>query len=58
MKVAESKAEIFIMALESLSNTEKKAVITHILEDETLREDILDLALMRERRKETPIPFH
>jgi hypothetical protein len=31
MKVAESKAEIFIMALESLSNTEKKAVITHIL---------------------------
>jgi hypothetical protein len=57
MNIAESKAEVFMMALESLSKAEKKAVIDRILDDEKLREDILDLALMRERRKETPVPF-
>jgi len=57
VKVAESKAEVYIMALQSLSREEKKAVITRLLDDKGLRRDILDLALIRERQEETARPF-
>ena len=57
MKAMQSKAEIYLMALESLSKAEKKAVIARLLEDESLREDILDLALIRQRQGETSRPF-
>jgi hypothetical protein len=54
---AQSKAEIYFMALQSLSKTEKKEVITRILEDESLREDILDIALIRQRQGEPVRPL-
>lgn len=57
MKTAESRAEIYLMALQSLSKAEKKAVITRLLEDDSLREDILDLALIEQRRGESSRPF-
>ncbi len=57
MKAAQSKAEIYLMALESLSKAEKKAVITRLLEDEGLREDILDIALIQQRQGESSRPF-
>jgi len=57
VKAMQSKAEIYLMALESLSKAEKKAVIARLLEDESLREDILDLALIRQRQGETSRPF-
>ena len=57
MKTAESKAEIYMMALQSLSKAEKKAVITRLLEDDSLREDILDLALIQQRQGESSRPF-
>lgn len=57
MNIMESKAEIFIMALNSLSKIEKKAVIKRLLEDESLREDILDIALIRQRQGESSRPF-
>ncbi len=53
MKAAQSRAEIYLMALESLSNAEKKAVITRLLEDDSLREDILDIALIQQRQGES-----
>jgi hypothetical protein len=49
---AESKAEIFFMALQALSRAERKAVIARLLDDEDLREDILDIALIRKRQAE------
>jgi hypothetical protein len=52
-----SKADIYLMALESLSKTEKKAVIARLLEDESLREDILDIVLIQQRRGEPSRPF-
>jgi hypothetical protein len=55
--VAQSKAEIYLMALQSLSKAEKKAVIVRLLEDESLREDILDIALIRQRQGERSRPF-
>ncbi len=57
MKAAQSRAEIYLMALESLPKAEKKAVITRLLEDERLREDILDIALIQQRRGESSRPF-
>ena len=52
MKVVESRAEVYLMALQSLSKAEREVVIARLLEDPELREDILDLALMKERQGE------
>lgn len=57
MKAVESKAEIYLMALQSLSRAEREAVIARLLEDPELREDILDLALIRQRSGEPSRPF-
>jgi hypothetical protein len=54
---AQSKAEIYLMALESLSKAERKAVITRLLEDEDIREDILDIAIIQQRQRERSRPF-
>ena len=52
-----NRSEIFLMALQSLSKAEREAVIGRILEDPELREDVLDMALIRERRGEPTRPF-
>ena len=57
MKTAESRAEVYLMALQSLSRAEKKAVIARLLEDDSLREDILDLALIQQRQGASSRPF-
>jgi len=57
VKAAQSKAEIYLMALESLPRAEKKAVIARLLEDESLREDILDIVLIQQRQGESSRPF-
>ncbi len=57
MKAVESRAEVYVMALQSLSKAEKEAVIARLLEDTTLREDILDLAFIRQRQGEPSRPF-
>ena len=57
MKTVESRAEIYLMALQSLSKTERKAVIARLLEDANLREDILDLAFIQQREGEPSRPF-
>jgi len=57
VKAIQSKAEIYLMALQSLSKAERKAVIDRLLEDESLREDILDIALIQQRQGEPSRPF-
>jgi len=57
MKAVESRAEVYLMALQSLSKAEKEAVITRLLEDTKLREDILDLVLIQQRQGEPSRPF-
>ena len=53
----ESKAEVFLWALRSLPKTEKEAVISRLLEDPEIREDILDIALIELRKDEPSRPF-
>ena len=57
MKAIESRAEVYLMALQSLSKAEKEAIIAHLLEDPQLREDILDLAVIQQRQGEPSRPF-
>jgi hypothetical protein len=57
MKATESKAEVYLMALYSLSRGEREAVINRLLDDPELREDILDLAVIRQRDGEPSRPF-
>ena len=57
MKAVESRAEVYLMAIQSLSKAEKEAVIARLLEDPQLREDILDLAVIQQRRGEPSRPF-
>ena len=57
MKALESRAEVYLMALQSLSKAEKDAVIARLLEDTKLREDILDLVLIQQRQGEPSRPF-
>ena len=57
MKTVESRAEVYLMALQSLSRAEREAVIGRLLEDPQLREDILDLATIQQRQGEASRPF-
>ena len=57
MKAVESKAEIYLMALQSLSKAEREAVIARLLEDPELREDILDLITIYQRQGEPSRSF-
>ena len=57
MNTVESRAEVYLMALRSLSKTERETVIARLLEDTKLRENILDLALIRQRQEEPSRPF-
>ena len=60
MNTTQSKAEVYVMALCSLSKTEREAVIARLLENDALRaevEDILDSALIRQRQVEPSRPF-
>ncbi len=47
MNGRESRAEVFLMALQSLSKAERELVIERILEDPELREEVLDMAVIR-----------
>ena len=57
MKATESKAEVYLMALQYLSKTERRAVIDRLMDDEELRQDILDIAIIRQHQNESTKPF-
>lgn len=53
----ENRAEVFLMALQSLSKKERDMVIERILEDPELQEEVIDIALIKERRGDESRPF-
>ena len=57
MEAVESRAEIYLMALQSLSKAEREVVVARLLEDTKLREDILDLVFIQQRQGEPSRPF-
>jgi hypothetical protein len=57
MKAVESRAEVYLMAIQSLSKAEREAVIARLLEDPQFKEDILDLTVIKQRQGEPARPF-
>jgi hypothetical protein len=57
MTASEATAEVFLTALRALPKKERHAVLSRIAEDDELREDLLDLALLADRRREPSRPF-
>lgn len=57
MTKVEATAEVFWTAFNVLPREDKQAVIQRILQDEHLRRDLMDLALLEERRDEPSRPL-
>ena len=53
----ESRAEVFMMALETMSKAEKRQVASRLLDYPYLREDLLDIAIIRDREGEPSYPI-
>jgi hypothetical protein len=57
MTVVQATAEVFMTAFRALPKKEQHSVLVRMAEDEDIREDLLDLALIEERRCESSRPF-
>jgi len=57
MNLKEAKAEVFWMAFKGLSKRERQFVIEKLLEDPEFREDLIDIAIIEQRRKEPSRPL-
>jgi hypothetical protein len=52
MGVTEAKAEIFWIAFKGLPKKEKQSVVIRLLKDKEFMEDLIDTAIINQRRKE------
>ncbi len=52
MSVTEAKADVFWMAFKSLPKKEKQSVIERLLKDTEFMEDLIDIAIIEQRREE------
>jgi hypothetical protein len=57
MQAVNATAEVFWTAFKVLSQKEQQAFFRHVIKDETMRRDLVDLALMEERRDEPVRPL-
>lgn len=57
MTKSQANAEVFLMAFKAMPRAERDAVLAGITQDKTLRGDLMDLALIADRRNERSRPF-
>lgn len=57
MSTTQATAEVFWSAFNVLPVEEKRAVIQHIVQDDNLRQDLMDLSVIEERRDEPEHPL-
>jgi hypothetical protein len=57
MTTHQATAEVFLTAFKALPKQDQAAVLAGIADDEGLREDLFDLALIAQRRGEPSRPF-
>ncbi len=57
MNTSQATAEVFWSAFTALPTEEKRAVLQYIIQDEELRHDLMDLAVIEERRNEPGRPL-
>lgn len=53
MTAKEAMAEVFWTAFKALSKKEQEAIVTRFLQDKEFVEDLLDIALIEEARRES-----
>ncbi|MGB2984753.1 MAG: hypothetical protein WBE26_02625 [Phycisphaerae bacterium] len=56
-KAQRATADVFLTALKALPKAERDAVVVRIARDKAFARDILDLALIADRRSERSRPF-
>ena len=56
-RVQQATADVFLTALRGLTKAERDAVVVRIARDKAFARDILDLALIADRRRESSRPF-
>lgn len=52
MGAKEAKAEVFWMAFKGLPKKERQTIIERLLEDKEFMEDLIDIAILEQRREE------
>ena len=57
MTQTEATAEVFWTALKALPRKEQQALLRRVVQDEKLRHDLVDLALIESRRAEPARPL-
>ena len=57
MNIKEAKAEVFWMAFKSLSKRERQFIVEKLLNDVEFMEDLIDIAILEQRRKEPSRPL-
>ena len=57
MTQIEATAEVFWTALKALPRKEQQAVLRRVVQDEKLRRDLVDMALIESRRAEPARPL-
>lgn len=57
MGKAEALAGVFLTALRSLPKAGRDRILLSLVKDKALRRDLMDLATIEERKKETSRPF-
>ena len=56
-RTQQATADVFLTALKALPKAERDAVVVRIARDRAFARDILDLALIADRRREPSRPF-
>jgi hypothetical protein len=57
MSAAEATARVFWTAFRALRRVERQAVVEKLLKDRQFREDLIDAALIEQRRREPARPL-
>jgi len=57
MSTAQATAEVFWKAFRSLPTEQRQAVLQRLIEDDSLRHDLQDLATIAQRRREPARPL-
>lgn len=57
MTKSQAISEVFITAFRALSRRERVSILESLLTDKEIDEDIADMILTRQRRKERHIPY-
>lgn len=57
MSILQATAEVFWTAFRALPKKKRESVVERLLQDKEFKEDLIDLAILEQRRKESSRPL-